>query len=82
MGHPANGHMNMDSPLAAAAMSALGIGNSIELGLDHVEVGGLGLASLGGEDDKVKRLDAINGILGVSLPCHKLKVCSLKLDDP
>lgn len=67
MGHPANGALNFDSPSAAAAMGALGISGGLDMGLDHVGVGGFGnLGGLGSEDDKIKRLDAVIEILGVS----------------
>ncbi|KAF6816250.1 hypothetical protein CSOJ01_03099 [Colletotrichum sojae] len=65
MGHPANGALNFDSPSAAAAMGALGISGGLDIGLDHVGVGGFGgLGGLGSEDDKIKRLDAVIEILG------------------
>ncbi|WYZ41605.1 hypothetical protein EsH8_V_000500 [Colletotrichum jinshuiense] len=65
MGHPANGALNFDSPSAAAAMGALGISGGLDMGLDHVGVGGFGnLGGLGSEDDKIKRLDAVIEILG------------------
>ncbi|KAL0942495.1 uncharacterized protein CTRU02_200381 [Colletotrichum truncatum] len=65
MGHPANGALNFDSPSAAAAMGALGISGGLDIGLDHVGVGGFGgLGGLGSEDDKIKRLDTVIEILG------------------
>ncbi|OLN85897.1 hypothetical protein CCHL11_05408 [Colletotrichum chlorophyti] len=65
MGHPANGALNFDSPSAAAAMGALGISGGLDMGLDHVGVGGFsGLGGIGSEDDKIKRLDAVIEILG------------------
>ncbi|KAF4584124.1 Mediator complex, subunit Med1 [Ophiocordyceps camponoti-floridani] len=54
---------NFDSPSTAAAMGALGIGGSFDMGLENVAaLDGLGSA-LAGEDDKLKRLDAILKIL-------------------
>ncbi|KAK2065178.1 hypothetical protein LY76DRAFT_360226 [Colletotrichum caudatum] len=65
MGHPVNGALNFDSPSAAAAMGALGISGGLDIGLDHVGVGGFGgLGTLGSEDDKIKRLDGVIEILG------------------
>ncbi|KAG7101899.1 hypothetical protein HYQ44_018477 [Verticillium longisporum] len=64
MGHT-NAPLNFDSPSAAAAMGALGIGGGLDLGLDNVSVNGLGgLGGLTGEDDRSKRLDAIIDIIG------------------
>ncbi|CRK41062.1 hypothetical protein BN1723_005003 [Verticillium longisporum] len=64
MGHT-NAPLNFDSPSAAAAMGALGIGGGLDLGLDNVSVNGLGgLGGLTGEDDRIKRLDAIIDIIG------------------
>ncbi|CAM1500701.1 Fc.00g098630.m01.CDS01 [Cosmosporella sp. VM-42] len=65
VGQPhSNGPLNFDSPSTAAAMGALGIGNGLDMSLDHVGVGGLGaLGALASEDDKLKRLEAILEIL-------------------
>ncbi|RDA93638.1 hypothetical protein CP533_4857 [Ophiocordyceps camponoti-saundersi (nom. inval.)] len=61
--HGALGAFNFDSPSTAAAMGALGIGPGFDIGLDNVAgLEGLGSA-LTGEDDKLKRLDVILGIL-------------------
>ncbi|ROT37708.1 hypothetical protein SODALDRAFT_340876 [Sodiomyces alkalinus F11] len=65
MGHPGNGPLNFDSPSAAAAMGALGIGGGLDMGLDNVGVGALGgLGNLSGEDERLKRLDAVLDIIG------------------
>ncbi|PHH75748.1 hypothetical protein CDD80_2086 [Ophiocordyceps camponoti-rufipedis] len=54
---------NFDSPSTAAAMGALGIGGGFDMGLENVAaLDGLGSA-LAGEDDKLKRLDAILKIM-------------------
>ncbi|KAM0251693.1 hypothetical protein ACHAQJ_008063 [Trichoderma viride] len=57
------GALNFDSPSTAAAMGALGIGGSFDIGLDNVG----GLDTLGvayaTEDDKLKRLDNILKLL-------------------
>ncbi|KAL7799061.1 mediator of RNA polymerase II transcription subunit 1 domain-containing protein [Trichoderma ceciliae] len=57
------GALNFDSPSTAAAMGALGIGGSFDIGLDNVG----GLDTLGvafaTEDDKLKRLDSILKLL-------------------
>ncbi|KAM0287473.1 hypothetical protein ACHAQH_000426 [Verticillium albo-atrum] len=64
MGHT-NAPLNFDSPSAAAAMGALGIGGGLDMGLDNVSVNGLGvLGGLAGEDDMIKRLGAIIDIIG------------------
>ncbi|KJZ79592.1 hypothetical protein HIM_01061 [Hirsutella minnesotensis 3608] len=65
LGQSSMGAFNFDSPSTAAAMGALGLGGSFDMGLDNVAVGGLeGLtAALAGEDDKLKRLDAILKLL-------------------
>jgi hypothetical protein len=59
------GALNFDSPSTAAAMGALGIGGSFDIGLDNVS----GLDTLGvayaTEDDKLKRLDNILKLLNV-----------------
>lgn len=48
-------------------MGALGMSAGLDLGLDGVGVGSMGGLSLStGEDDRIKRLDAIVNILGVS----------------
>lgn len=81
-GHGSAGPLNFDSPSAAAAMGSLGIANGLDMGLDNVGVGGLaglhGLGVLGGEDERLKRLDVIIGILSVSLflPAFGLPVCA------
>lgn len=67
-GHASAGPLNFDSPSAAAAMGSLGMPGGLDIGLDNVGVGGLGeygLGVLGGEDEKLKRLDAVINILSV-----------------
>ncbi|PTB78275.1 hypothetical protein M440DRAFT_49940 [Trichoderma longibrachiatum ATCC 18648] len=62
MSQSAIGALNFDSPSTAAAMGALGIGGSFDMGLDHV--GGLDtLGVFATEDDKLKRLDNILKLL-------------------
>lgn len=70
LGHQANGALNFDSPSTAAAMGALGIGGSFDIGLDNVGVGGLDGLNVGftSEDDKLKRLDYILNLLNVGDP--------------
>lgn len=64
MSQSAIGALNFDSPSTAAAMGALGIGGSFDMGLDHV--GGLDtLGVFATEDDKLKRLDNILKLLNV-----------------
>ncbi|KFA74556.1 hypothetical protein S40288_04911 [Stachybotrys chartarum IBT 40288] len=65
LGQSTTGALNFDSPSAAAAMGALGIGGAFEMGLDNVGVAGLDGLSVGfsSEDDKVKRLDTILALL-------------------
>jgi hypothetical protein len=80
MGHPANVAVNFDSPSAAAALGALGLGGSLDLNLDNV--GSLGhLNALGrvNEDERARRLDVVINILNVSppFPLHRL-FCSLR----
>lgn len=49
-------------------MGALGINGALDMSLDGVGVAALGaLGPLNGEDDKLKRLETILEILGVSL---------------
>ncbi|RCI09103.1 hypothetical protein L249_5048 [Ophiocordyceps polyrhachis-furcata BCC 54312] len=60
--HGTLGAFNFDSPSTAAAMGALGIGPGFDIGLDNV-AGLEGLSALTGEDDKLKRLEAILNIL-------------------
>ena len=78
-GHGANGPLNFDSPSAAAAMGALGIAGGLDIGLDTVGVGGLGglqgLGVMGGEDERLKRLDAVIEILSVR--CSTAALCIL-----
>lgn len=63
---PSHGALNFDSPSTAAAMGALGIGNSLDMGLDNVGVANLGtLNALASEDDKLKRLESIIEIFNV-----------------
>jgi hypothetical protein len=76
MGHPANGPLNFDSPSAAAAMGALGISGGLDIGLDNVSVGLGALASLGSEDERLKRLDAVLEILNVGFHSFELSVTS------
>ncbi|KAG6003388.1 hypothetical protein E4U21_002063 [Claviceps maximensis] len=66
MGHSGMMAFNFDSPSTAAAMGALGMGTSFDIGLDNVGgVSGLDAigAALANEDDKLKRLDIIMDIL-------------------
>ncbi|KAF7563427.1 hypothetical protein G7046_g661 [Stylonectria norvegica] len=64
MNQPQGAPLNFDSPSTAAAMGALGIGAGLDMGLDQVGVGGLGsLGAMGGEDDKMKRLEDILAIM-------------------
>ncbi|KAL6878762.1 mediator of RNA polymerase II transcription subunit 1 domain-containing protein [Trichoderma novae-zelandiae] len=64
MGQSGIGALNFDSPSTAAAMGALGMGGSFDMGLDHVGVGGLdALGVFATEDDKLKRLDSILRLL-------------------
>ncbi|KAG5919388.1 hypothetical protein E4U42_006532 [Claviceps africana] len=65
MSHSGMAAFNFDSPSTAAAMGALGMGASFDIGLDNVGVTGLDAigAALANEDDKLKRLDAIIDIL-------------------
>lgn len=67
MGHSGMGAFNFDSPSTAAAMGALGMGASFDIGLDNVGVTGLDAigAALANEDDKLKRLDTILKLLRV-----------------
>ncbi|SPN97282.1 uncharacterized protein DNG_00796 [Cephalotrichum gorgonifer] len=65
-GHASSGPLNFDSPTAAAAMGSLGMAGGLDMGLDGVGVGGLagyGLGVLGGEDERLKRLDSVINIL-------------------
>lgn len=67
-GHPSAPPMNFDSPTAAAAMGSLGMPGGLDIGLENVGVGGLGgygLGVMGGEDERLKRLDAVIGVLSV-----------------
>ncbi|KAI0134275.1 mediator of RNA polymerase II transcription subunit 1-domain-containing protein [Xylariales sp. AK1849] len=50
--------VNFDSPSAAAALGALGMNGSLDLNLDHLGMGALGLGRAD-EDDRKKRMDAI-----------------------
>ncbi|KAF3076850.1 hypothetical protein CFAM422_000476 [Trichoderma lentiforme] len=65
MGQSGMGALNFDSPSTAAAMGALGIGGSFDMGLDNVGVGGLDTlgVAFATEDDKLKRLDNILKLL-------------------
>lgn len=70
-GHASAAPLNFDSPTAAAAMGSLGISGGLDLGLENVGVGGLGgygLGVMGGEDERLKRLDAVIGVLSVGFP--------------
>lgn len=61
--------LTFDSPSAAAAMGALGMGGGLDIGLDNVAVGTAGL-SLGGvslEEEMVKTLDSCIAILDVGV---------------
>lgn len=75
-GHASAGPLNFDSPSAAAAMGSLGMPGGLDIGLDNVGVGGLGgygLGVLGGEDEKLKRLDAVINVLSVGIsPSYQL----------
>ena len=52
-------------------MRALDIGSGFDLGLDNVGVGGIdGLGAFSGDDDKVKRFDAILKTLDVRVPLY------------
>ncbi|KAH8893242.1 hypothetical protein GQ53DRAFT_821952 [Thozetella sp. PMI_491] len=66
LGHQSNAPMNFDSPSAAAAFGALNLG--VDLGLDNVNVGALGLGALGRntEDDKLKRFEYVIEVLNRS----------------
>lgn len=70
MGQSGMGALNFDSPSTAAAMGALGIGGSFDIGLDNVGVGGLDTlgVAFATEDDKLKRLDNILKLLNVCVP--------------
>ncbi|KAL1873811.1 hypothetical protein VTK73DRAFT_726 [Phialemonium thermophilum] len=64
--HHANNMVGFDSPSAAAAFGALGLGDGLNLGLDGVSVGALaGLGSVGklNEDERARRLDQVIEIL-------------------
>ncbi|KAH6609576.1 mediator complex [Trichoderma cornu-damae] len=65
MGQSGMGALNFDSPSTAAAMGALGIGGGFDMGLDNVGVGGLDTigVAFATEDDKLKRLENILGLL-------------------
>ncbi|TPX16943.1 uncharacterized protein E0L32_003505 [Thyridium curvatum] len=65
MGHSGNAPVNFDSPSAAAALGALGIGGGLDLNLDGVSVGGLGGLGLGRADDdeRARRLKGVIDIL-------------------
>ncbi|KAM0461244.1 hypothetical protein ACHAPV_004562 [Trichoderma viride] len=71
MGQSGMGALNFDSPSTAAAMGALGIGGSFDIGLENVSVGELDSLNvsfakedkLKREDDKLKRLDHILELL-------------------
>lgn len=67
MGHSGNAPVNFDSPSAAAALGALGIGGGLDLNLDGVSVGGLGGLGLGRADDdeRARRLKGVIDILKV-----------------
>lgn len=73
MGQSGMGALNFDSPSTAAAMGALGIGGSFDIGLENVSVGELDSLNvpfakedkLKREDDKLKRLDHILELLNV-----------------
>ncbi|PTB39034.1 uncharacterized protein TrAFT101_007060 [Trichoderma asperellum] len=59
MGQSGMGALNFDSPSTAAAMGALGIGGSFDIGLENVSVGELDTLNVpfAGKDDKLKRED-------------------------
>ncbi|KAL7917547.1 mediator of RNA polymerase II transcription subunit 1 domain-containing protein [Trichoderma austrokoningii] len=71
MGQSGMGALNFDSPSTAAAMGALGIGGSFDIGLESVSVGELDSLNvsfakedkLKREDDKLKRVDHILELL-------------------
>lgn len=75
-GHPTNGALNFDSPSAAAAFGALGMGSGLDIGLDNVDVGALGdLGAMGGkigEDERARRLENVIEILSVKTPTRHL----------
>ncbi|KAJ9156090.1 Mediator of RNA polymerase II transcription subunit 1 [Pleurostoma richardsiae] len=65
MGHQANSAVNFDSPSAAAAFGALGIG-SLDGGLDNVGVGGIGgLGALGVRGDDEERAKRLQGVIDI-----------------
>lgn len=63
------GAFNFDSPSTAAAMGALGMSGTFDIGLDTVGVAGLDAigVALANEDDKLKRLDNILNLLSVGV---------------
>lgn len=79
MGQSGMGALNFDSPSTAAAMGALGIGGSFDIGLENVSVGELDSLNasfakddkLKREDDKLKRLDHILELLNVCVRLHR-----------
>ncbi len=68
MGHGGSAPVSFDSPSAAAALGALGITGGLDIGLDAVGVGGLGLSGLARLDDD-ERLKRMHNLL------DELKVC-------
>ncbi|KAH8671387.1 mediator of RNA polymerase II transcription subunit 1-domain-containing protein [Xylariales sp. PMI_506] len=54
--------VNFDSPSATAALGALGIHGNLDLGLDHLSMGSLGIGRAD-EDDRKKRMEALVAML-------------------
>lgn len=66
MGHPGTSAVNFDSPSAAAALGALGMG-SLDMHLDSVgALGSLGNLGRNDEDERARRLQNVIDILSVS----------------
>ena len=64
--------MNFDSPSAAAALGALGMGG-LDMNLDGVgALGGLGDLVKNDGDDRARRLQTVIAILSVSTPAQLL----------
>lgn len=57
--------MNFDSPSAAAAMGALGIGSNMDLNLDNLSMGTMGLGGRSEEDDRKRRTNSVIAIIKV-----------------
>ncbi|TLD27253.1 hypothetical protein PspLS_05068 [Pyricularia sp. CBS 133598] len=78
MGHTGVGGapVNFDSPSAAAALGALGIGGGLDLGLDNIGAGGLGDLGRTEDDDRLKKLQEILAMLSK----HKGRVSEAGLE--